>query len=947
MTVNFQDSASYRWLNKQVLESRVLDDMESLDQWTAYTNNPVLITDARVSFGVTPASGVVAEMMLSKEPSRNGRHSLRLHIPTKLDRPGPDNGLEWGNAGIVRHFAREDWRDFNRISLWIYPDCPGTYIVSLEFWLHNDGIEKLPAAFGQEGEHSVVLRNQEWNHVVWEIGNVARDRVTGLEISYLMGGNEPETSDTATYYFDHLELERVEPDYIEGWDVWPGRISYSHLGYQTGSTKTAIASGLKAKEFCLINQQTGQTVLSKPVETVKTHLGTFQVMNFSEIRQPGFYALEAGGTVTHPFRIDPNVWRETIWKALNFFYVERCGMAIPGVHGVCHRDWQVVHGDKRIVINGGWHDAGDLTQGLGNTGEIVYGLFSLAERLQARGEDPELYERLIEEARWGLDWILKTSFGDGYRDTGSVNSRRTNGILGDFDDTIATARNDPMANFVASAAEAIAYRVLQQSDPRLAAYSLKMAQADWRFAVAGMTGAGAQTPRDWWQTSFDSAGVLHEPASLGVLASVDLWRATGDPRYADKAVELARVILDSQERKRPNWTTPMLGFFYTSPARDRILHYCHRGREQAPIVALTQLCNAFPNHPDWMKWYSAVTLHSQYLKSMAKYTEPYGMLPSSIYKDDEYLQVPETRRESFRKQVLNGIPLGDGHYLRLFPVWMDYRGNYGTILAQTQALTNAAHLRGDLEAAQLSEQQLEWVIGRNPFSQSTMWGEGYDFAPLYTACSGDIVGALSVGIQTRGENDTPYWPVQTYWTYKEVWVNTVARWIFLMRDLAGPALVEGHASSPVEFQDTSDGQQIEVKPDAASGWFRAMLPEGKYTVRSGGEQQTCTLLHGATYHLDLRAGRVLDFELSKDTSGAGDVTIQVSARGQGHHRFVLRVENLALDATKKEVTLGSGGVGTLAWHARITSQDSPWVAVVVPDDDLSQRKDVMGAVWEH
>ena len=42
-------------------------------------------------------------------------------------------------------------------------------------------------------------------------------------------------------------------------------------------------------------------------------------------------------------------------------------------------------------------------------------MFSLAERLHAGDKDAELYERLMEEARWGLDWILKTSFGDGFR----------------------------------------------------------------------------------------------------------------------------------------------------------------------------------------------------------------------------------------------------------------------------------------------------------------------------------------------------------------------------------------------------------------------------------------------------------------------------------------------------------------------------------------------------
>ena len=946
MAARFQDSASYRWLNKPVLDSRLLDDMESLDKWTAFTNNPTEIVDSRFPLKVSRSERQFAEMTLTKERSHGGSNSLRLRTPTKLDKPAPKSGRGWGETGVTRHFDDEDWRKFNRISLWIYPDCPGYYVVSLKLRFHNDGVEKLPAVFAQEGDHYIILRDHEWNHMVWEIGNVARDKVTGLEIDYTMDGNELEAADTATYYFSRLELERVAPDYVEGWGVWPGRISYSHTGYQAGSTKSAIASGLDAREFRLINQETGEVVLSKPIQTVKTHLGTFQVMDFSEIWQPGSYALEAGGATTHSFRIDANVWRETIWKALNFFYSERCGMAIPGVHGICHRDWQAVHNDKRIVINGGWHDAGDLTQGLGNTGEVTYGMFSLAERLHARGEDPELYERLMEEGQWGLDWVLKTSFGDGFRNTGSASTRRTNGILGDFDDVTVTARNEPLANFLASAVEAIACRMLKERDARLAAYCLKMAEADWRFAVAGMAQADAHTPQERFQVSFDSNGVAHEVASQGVLASVDLWRATGDQRYADKAVELARIIVDSQERKRPNWDIPLFGFFYTSPAKDRILHYCHRGREQGPILALTELCNAFPNHAEWMKWYSAVALHSEYLKTMAKYTEPYGVLPASIYQDDEYLYAPESRRESFRKQVLNGIPLGAGHYLRLLPVWMDYRGHFGTVLPQTQALASAAHLRGDLESVQLSQKQLEWVIGRNPFAQSAMWGEGYDFAPMYTASSGNMVGAIPVGIQSRGDSDVPYWPVQSTWTYKEVWVHPVGGWIWAMRDLAGPALVEGEAGAAVEFQETSHGQRIEVKPDAASGRFRAMVPEGKYRVRCNGDEQMRTFLPGGTYNLDLRAGRSLDYEVSKETTGAGEVKIKVSARGQGSHRFALRVENLTLNGVETELTLQAGSVGTAEWRARIGSEDTPWVAVVVPDDDLSQRKEVMGAVWE-
>jgi hypothetical protein len=34
MEANYQDSASYRWLDKQVLDRRLLEDMHSLDMWS-------------------------------------------------------------------------------------------------------------------------------------------------------------------------------------------------------------------------------------------------------------------------------------------------------------------------------------------------------------------------------------------------------------------------------------------------------------------------------------------------------------------------------------------------------------------------------------------------------------------------------------------------------------------------------------------------------------------------------------------------------------------------------------------------------------------------------------------------------------------------------------------------------------------------------------------------
>ena len=947
MTANFEHSASYRWLNKNVLESRLLDDMENLDHWVAYTSGAQQVVDARVDAKVTESNQMITEMTLTREKFRHGDQSLRMCIPTKINVPGPKSGRGWGTAGVRRQFDHEDWTGSNRISLWIYPDCPGFYVNWIELSLFNEGTEKLPALFGQEGETSFMLRNHEWNHMVWEISNVARDQVTGLQVSYYLSGHEPEATDTVTYFIDHLELQTVEPDHIEGWDVWPGRISYSHTGYQSGAIKTAIANGLNVSEFRVINQETGETVLSKSLETKKTHLGNYQVMDFSEIWQSGTYIVESGNIRTHPFRIDLNVWRETIFKGLNFFYMERCGTSIPGVHGICHRDWRCLHDDKQIVINGGWHDAGDLTQGLGNTCEAVYAMFSLAERLQLQAEDPELYERLLEEAQWGLDWILKTSFRDGFRNGGSVSSRRTNGIIGDFDDVTSTARNAPLDHFVASASEAIASRILKSRNPRLASYALEMAREDWQFAVDGMKSMEINKSKSIFRGNFDSDNVVHEIPAAGVVASVDLWKATADPQYIDKAIEWADVIVNSQQKVKPDWNIPLTGFFYTGPDHERILHYVHKGREHAPIQALNLLCEILPDHPDWIKWYSTITNHSRYLQTIAEHTGPYSVFPASIYHEKEYLGAPESRQESFRKQVLQGIPLGNGHYLRLFPVWMDYRGHFGTILSQAQANAWSAHLRNDPDLISLSQHQLEWVIGRNPFSQSTMWGEGYDFPPLYSVMSGDMVGGLPVGIQTRGENDVPYWPVQNTWTYKEIWVYPVIRWIGLMRDLAGPALIEGQASASIEFKNLITGQEIFVHPKNNTGVFKTTLPEGTYWINCQGEELTRTFLPGAVYSLDLRSEHFLDYKVTKMLSGEGEVTISVNATGNGSHYFNVRTDNLALASPEKKLNLKAGSTGTIEWRCRIIRQDVPWVAVIVPDDNLSLRKEVRGAAWEN
>ena len=663
-------------------------------------------------------------------------------------------GRPFGAAVALRKFDREDWTKFNRLSFWVYPDLPGFRIVSMCVVLRNAGAEKVPGPYDRNGRNYILLKNHQWNHCVWEIAHLGRDAVTGVELIYRQQGNEPCATNYVTFDFDQLELQKVNPDHFEGWNVAPGQIAFSHSGYLPQYAKIALASNLDAKEFSLVDATSGAAVLTKPIRKETHPTGTFQVLDFTEIQTAGDYRIRAGAVETRPFRIAPDVWRNAMLKTINFYYTERCGDAIPGIHDVCHRDWICEHGDKKIVINGGWHDAGDLSQGLVNTAESAYELFRLAEAF--RDSDLDLAQRAMTEARWGLDWILKTRFGDGFRCRWAVMDFWTDGILGNVDDVTYEARDNCFENYLAASTEALAARLLQPIDPIRAREALLAAIEDWEFARAKL------------------ADDQLELVAAGLNASLDLYETTQEAPYLDEAARLADIVVECQQVE-PHAELRLQGFFYTGPDKRRILHYAHRSHEQAPVIGLARICELIPDRAN--KWRRPLALYCNYYKSISRHTRPWGMIPAGIYALDG------SDKPTYREQVKEGVRLGENYYLRCFPVWYMFRGNHGTALSTAAGLAAAAKLLGDQELLELLQLQLQWVVGRNPFCQSTMWGEGYDFAPQYTAMSGDLVGSLPVGIQTHFEKDVPYWPTDNCYNWKEVWVHPTARWLSLMVEL--------------------------------------------------------------------------------------------------------------------------------------------------------------------
>jgi hypothetical protein len=171
---------------------------------------------------------------------------------------------------------------------------------------------------------------------------------------------------------------------------------------------------------------------------------------------------------------------------------------------------------------------------------------------------------------------------------------------------------------------------------------------------------------------------------------------------------------------------------------------------------------------------------------------PYGILPAAIYEvnnadfsdiyhEGERVGMPSM--EEYNAQVKNGIPLSDNFYLRRFPVAYQFRGFHAVLMGKAKAAFILSEVLNDRELKNIATRQLEYVVGYNPFAMSTIYGDGYDYPPLYGAYAGDVVGAVPVGIQTFENDDEPYMPMQVNATYKEIWTHTTAGTIWLLARL--------------------------------------------------------------------------------------------------------------------------------------------------------------------
>lgn len=849
------NSLMTEWSKKPVLDSRLIDDMETESGWKV---------------------NGIGEMDYTTERSKDGKRSLRFSTSLRDEEHYKRNRTDWGsfgggqggNASVQLQFnGPQDWSDYNRISFWVYVHPADMMTYCLYLHIENEGT--VYNATTPRRDHFIQdLKPGEWNHVLFEIHHRQRDKITEFEINQMLIGHHPEENGIVTYDIDKLELQKVDGDQYEGWNVAPGKISFSHVGYRPGDPKVAMAGKGAGRTF-KVTDKNGITVYSDKVKKISNINGEFHQLDFSKLDKSGIYRIHSGEIKSGIFRIDENIWLQPIFKTINFFFCQRCGFHVPGIHTECHKDWQGFKGDEKKIINGGWHDAGDLSQGSFRTSMSVLAMMNNLEKLNGRNDVPELADRFREEIAWGLEWLLKTRFGDGYHMSFSVMRIYTDNKVGTIDDVVSPARNVPWENFLAAAVQCKAAGMLENSHPELAADSRTAATEDWQAAV--------DSRKVWDQADY-------REASWGVTSSLLLAKMTGEEKYTEHALMFGKLLVSCQEQSFLDGI-PVSGYFYENTGRRRVIHNLHAAFEEAPLIALSMLCRDLPDHQNWMDWYSAAVLHSEYfMKRGSLIAAPYYHLPNSVWKKSDIMaeQDPAVRDDMLR-QYNDGTILNDQYALRTFPIYRDglFHGNTNIQMSSAWALAEASLLRNDNEGMLLVGRQLEWVLGANPFGQSLMYGVGYAFAPHFAYCLKDIVGSLPVGMDCMS-GDMPHWSATNTATSKEIWVEPVNRF------LGAAAIYANNKTTPEE------PKEAEIKTETTE-------------------------------------------------SGDGTITIKVSITGSGRHTIDVKTYNATANKDSQQFELSGNSTAETTFRLKVPDKNKPYIAVITLDNDPASRKEITGA----
>ena len=203
-------------------------------------------------------------------------------------------------------------------------------------------------------------------------------------------------------------------------------IRVNQLGYRPDAPKVAAVCALQAQVITTyrVVDERDRTVLGPSAAQAAGPFGpcaaTYR-LDFSMVRQTGVYRIVAAGVTSLPVRIADDVYRGAADSLLAYLREQRSGYnPVFGDSVHQHTDGVLVDHATRsgefIPVSGGWADASDYLQYGATTAHATTMLLlayrdhpdAFSDRFQANGlPGANGIPDVLDEARWGLAWLLK------------------------------------------------------------------------------------------------------------------------------------------------------------------------------------------------------------------------------------------------------------------------------------------------------------------------------------------------------------------------------------------------------------------------------------------------------------------------------------------------------------------------------------------------------------
>lgn len=204
-----------------------------------------------------------------------------------------------------------------------------------------------------------------------------------------------------------------------------GFIRVNQVGYRPDAPKIAVICSLDSSvvRTFRVKDDRGRVVLGPKRATDEGLFGpclVTQRLDFSALRRPGRYTIEAGTAAPVVVRIASTVFDGGADTALYYMRQQRSGWN-PLFRDSVHRyDGNVIDDSgrvvKRIAVSGGWADASDYLQYVTTSATATYMMLAayrdnpraFADAFDARGlPGANGVADVVDEARHGLDWLLR------------------------------------------------------------------------------------------------------------------------------------------------------------------------------------------------------------------------------------------------------------------------------------------------------------------------------------------------------------------------------------------------------------------------------------------------------------------------------------------------------------------------------------------------------------